>query len=46
MGGGRRAFLSQNETDPETNKVDTSNGRLDGRNLVNVRQTPHTFHNL
>ena len=37
MGGGRRTFLPQNETDPETHEVDSKNGRLDGRNLVNVR---------
>lgn len=36
MGGGRRVFLSKDDLDPETGEKSTK-GRLDGRNLVNVK---------
>ncbi|XP_067659501.1 alkaline phosphatase-like isoform X2 [Haliotis asinina] len=34
MGGGRRAFLLNNQTDPETGKIE-SKQRADGRDLIN-----------
>ena len=37
LGGGRRSFLPQTLKDPETGKEDKKHGRLDGRNLVEVR---------
>ena len=43
MGGGRRFFLPNIVVDPETNKTDNSNGRRDGRNLVEVISIFATF---
>ena len=35
LGGGRRSFIPKDELDPEAG-VNSYQGRLDGRNLINV----------
>ena len=38
LGGGRRSFIPKDEMDPETG-YNSYQGRLDGRNLINVSVT-------